>query len=142
MVKSLYGLKQAPKQWHEKFDLVVLSNSFSHNNADKCIHSKFTKDYGAIICLYEDDLLIFGMNLEGVRQTKQCLTSKVKMKDLNEVDTILGIKVHKHMDGFALSQAHYIRKVLEKFEHLKYKDFNTFYDPNFKLDENSGRPVA
>ncbi|GJT58722.1 zinc finger, CCHC-type containing protein [Tanacetum coccineum] len=26
LVKSLYGLKQAPKQWHQKFDEVVLSN--------------------------------------------------------------------------------------------------------------------
>ncbi|GJU73316.1 zinc finger, CCHC-type containing protein [Tanacetum coccineum] len=33
--KSLYGLKQAPKQWHQKFDDVVLSNGFSLNQADK-----------------------------------------------------------------------------------------------------------
>ena len=26
LVKSLYGLKQAPKQWHEKFDQVLVSN--------------------------------------------------------------------------------------------------------------------
>ena len=39
--KSLYGLKQAPKQWHQKFDDVVLSNGFSLNQADKCVYSKF-----------------------------------------------------------------------------------------------------
>nr|GEV58100.1 zinc finger, CCHC-type [Tanacetum cinerariifolium] len=39
--KSLYGLKQAPKQWHQKFDDVVLSNGFSLNQADKCAYSKF-----------------------------------------------------------------------------------------------------
>ena len=44
LIKSLYGLKQAPKQWHEKFDSVVLSNGFSHNSADKCIYSKFTME--------------------------------------------------------------------------------------------------
>lgn len=27
-VKSLYGFKQAPKQWHEKFDRVVLEYGF------------------------------------------------------------------------------------------------------------------
>ncbi|GKF33710.1 zinc finger, CCHC-type containing protein, partial [Tanacetum coccineum] len=28
LIKSLYGLKQAPKQWHQKFDEVVLSNGY------------------------------------------------------------------------------------------------------------------
>jgi hypothetical protein len=59
LVKSLYGFKQAPKQWHEKFDFVILSHGFKHNNADKCIYSKFIDCYGVIICLYVDDLLIF-----------------------------------------------------------------------------------
>ncbi|GJR34365.1 zinc finger, CCHC-type containing protein [Tanacetum coccineum] len=28
LIKSLYGLKKAPKQWHQKFDEVVLSNGY------------------------------------------------------------------------------------------------------------------
>ena len=63
LFKSLYGLKQTPKQWHGKFDSVILSYGFKHNNADKCIYSKFTNDFGVIICLYVDDLLIFGTNM-------------------------------------------------------------------------------
>lgn len=142
LMKSLYGLKQAPKQWHEKFDSVILSNGFKYNNADKCIYSKFTDKYGVVVCLYVDDMLIFGTNLEGVCETKEYLASKFKMKDLNEVDTILGIKVHKHENGFALSQSHYIQKILEKFKHLNIKDSNIPYDPNIKLSENNGRALA
>ncbi|GJS37355.1 zinc finger, CCHC-type containing protein [Tanacetum coccineum] len=41
LVKSLYGLKHAPKQWHQKFDEVVLSNSYLLNQAYKCVYSKF-----------------------------------------------------------------------------------------------------
>ncbi|GKC75252.1 zinc finger, CCHC-type containing protein [Tanacetum coccineum] len=41
LVKSLYGLKHAPKQWHQKFDEVVLSSSFLLNQSDKCIYNKF-----------------------------------------------------------------------------------------------------
>nr|GEW24914.1 hypothetical protein [Tanacetum cinerariifolium] len=41
LVKSLYGLKQAPKQWHQKFDEVVLSSGFHLNQSDKCVYSKF-----------------------------------------------------------------------------------------------------
>ena len=95
LVRSLYGLKQAPKQWYEKFDFVIKSLGFKHNNADKRIYSKFTKEYGVIICLYVDDMLIFGTNIDGVNETKKYLSSQFKMKDLGEVDTILGIKVKK-----------------------------------------------
>nr|KAJ0219811.1 hypothetical protein LSAT_V11C200065300 [Lactuca sativa] len=35
--KSLYSLKQAPKQWHQKFDDVILSTGFAINQDDKCI---------------------------------------------------------------------------------------------------------
>jgi hypothetical protein len=121
LIKSLYGLKQAPKQWHEKFDSVILSHRFKYNNADKCIYSKFTDCYGVIICLYVDDLLIFGTNMEGISETKKYLTSKFKMKDLKEVDTILGIKVKKFSEGYALCQSHYIEKIFLKFQHLEIK---------------------
>ena len=34
---KLYGLKQAPKQWHNKFDHVLVNNGYSINDAHKCI---------------------------------------------------------------------------------------------------------
>ena len=66
LTKSLYGLKQAPKQWHEKIDSVILGYGFKHNGADKCIYSKFTETFGVIICLYVDDMIIIGTNIDGV----------------------------------------------------------------------------
>jgi hypothetical protein len=37
LMKSLYGLKKATKQWHEKFDITLISASFSVNEADRCV---------------------------------------------------------------------------------------------------------
>ena len=102
LVKSLYGLKQAPKQGHEKFDSTILSDDFMHNSSNKCMYSKFIKEYGVIVCIYVDDMLIFGTNMKGVCETKKYLSSVFKMKDLNQVDTILGIKIKRHSEGFAL----------------------------------------
>ncbi|RVX02495.1 Retrovirus-related Pol polyprotein from transposon TNT 1-94 [Vitis vinifera] len=142
LVKSLYGLKQAPKQWHEKFDHAILSNGFRHNNADKCLYSKTCDDYMIIVCLYVDDMLILSDDMRGIIETKKFLSSTFKMKDLGEVDTILGIKVKRNSGGYALNQTHYIEKVVSKFSHLKIKDANTPFDSSIKLEKNDGRSVA
>nr|KAJ0221909.1 hypothetical protein LSAT_V11C200058740 [Lactuca sativa] len=85
--KSLYGLKQAPKQWHQKFDDVVLSNGFALNQADKYVYNKFdTSGKGVMICLYVDDMLIFGTDLEEVDKTKKFLSSSFDMKDMGEAE--------------------------------------------------------
>ena len=56
LVKSLYGLKQAPKQWHEKFDSVMMYNGFTINECDKCIYFKFTPTGYILLCLYVDNM--------------------------------------------------------------------------------------
>ena len=55
--KSLYGLKQAPKQWHEKFDNVMMASGFKINECDKCVYVKYTENGYIIVCLYVDDIL-------------------------------------------------------------------------------------
>ncbi|GJY23715.1 zinc finger, CCHC-type containing protein [Tanacetum coccineum] len=87
LVKSLYALKQEPKQWHQKFNEVVLSSSFPLNQSDKCVFSKFDgSGKGVIICLYVDDMLIFGTDQNQVDKTKKFVSSKFSMKDMGEAD--------------------------------------------------------
>nr|GEV60672.1 hypothetical protein [Tanacetum cinerariifolium] len=91
LVKSLYGLKQAPKQWHQKFDEVVLSSGFLLNQSEKCVYSKFDRfGKGVIICLYVDDKLIFDTNQNQVDKTKKFLSSGFSIKDMGKADVILG----------------------------------------------------
>nr|GEX79390.1 zinc finger, CCHC-type [Tanacetum cinerariifolium] len=118
LIKSLYGLKQAPKKWHQKFDEVVLSNGYLLNQADKCMYSKFdASGKGVIICLYVDDMLIFGIDQVLVDLTKEILSSRFSMKEIGEVDIILGIRIKHESNGIVISQSHYIEKVLKKFNY-------------------------
>ena len=64
------------------------------------------------------------------------------MKDIGEVDTIVGIKVKSSESQISLSQSHYKDKILTKFQHLNIKEFNTPFDSTVKLQKNSGRVVA
>nr|GEW43496.1 zinc finger, CCHC-type [Tanacetum cinerariifolium] len=116
LVKLLYGLKQTPKQWHQKFDEVVLSSDFHLNQSDKCVYSNFDNSgEGVIICLYVDDMLIFGTNQNQVDKTKKFLSSRFSMKDMGEADVILGIKIKRENKGIVITQSHYIKKILKKF---------------------------
>ncbi|GJU72860.1 zinc finger, CCHC-type containing protein [Tanacetum coccineum] len=65
-----------------------------------------------------------------------------KMKDINEVDIILEIKVKRHSGGYALNQCHYIDKIINKFQHLNIEEANTSYESFCKLVENDGRAIA
>nr|GEV52389.1 zinc finger, CCHC-type [Tanacetum cinerariifolium] len=50
-----------------------------------CVYSKFdASGKGVMICLYVDDMLIFGTDQDQVNKTKEFLSSKFDMKDLGE----------------------------------------------------------
>ena len=141
LVKSLYGLKQAPKQWHENFDRVVLSDGFKINECDKCIYMKNTDKGYVIICLYVDDMLIIGSNIEMIKSTKKMLNSKFDMKDMGVVDVILGIKIFKTSEGYTLSQSHYVEKILSKFGKHDDRPAMTPIDLNLHLFKNTGKCI-
>lgn len=142
LVKSLYGLKQAPKQWHEKFDKVILDHGFRFNEHDKCLYYKETEMGIAILCLYVDDILIFGTNLEIVEDTKSYLSMKFDMKDLGEAYVILGMKLERTSQGITLSQSNTIEKMLKKFNYYNCNPVSTPYDPSVQLKKNNGEPVS
>ena len=138
LVKSLYGLKQAPKQWHAKFDKVMLSNGFKINECDKCVYIKNTPNHEVIVCLYVDDMLIISKNIIDINASKRMLSKSFDMKDLGVADFILGIKIYRTPQGLALSQSHYIDKVLDKFNNLNFKEVKTPIELNLALAKNKG----
>ncbi|GKA88615.1 zinc finger, CCHC-type containing protein [Tanacetum coccineum] len=143
LIKSLYGLKQAPKQWNQTFDEMVLSNGYLLNQVDKCVYSKFNEfGKGVIICLYVDDMLIFGTDQVQVDLTKEFLSSRFFMKDMGEADVILGIRIKHESNGIAISQSHYIEKVLKKFNYFDCTLFSTPMDTTEKLMPNNGQVVS
>jgi hypothetical protein len=93
--KSLYGLKQAHKQWYENFDITLISVSFSVNEADRCVYYRHGGGQGVILCLYVNDILIFGTSLDVINEVKTLLCQNFDMKDLGETDVTLNIKLIK-----------------------------------------------
>jgi hypothetical protein len=137
LLKSLYGIKQAPKQWHKKFDKTLTSVGFVVNEADKYVYYRFGGGEGVILCLYVDDILIFGTSLNVIKEVKEFLSQNFEMKDLGEVDGILNIKLVREGDGgVTLLQSHYVEKVLSRFGYSDWKPAPTPYDASTILKKN------
>ncbi|GKD07211.1 zinc finger, CCHC-type containing protein, partial [Tanacetum coccineum] len=135
--------EKAPKQCHQKFDEVVLSSGYLLNQANKCVYSKFDEDgKGVIICLYVDDMLIFGTDQVQVDLTKEFLSSRFCMKDMGEADVILGIRIKHESNVIVFSQSYYIEMVLKKFNYFDYTPVSTPIDTSEKLMPNNGQAVS
>lgn len=140
-MKSLYELKQAPKQWHEKFDNVMMTNDFKINECDKCAYVKTTDVGYIILCLYVDDILIVGSNNEMVKSTKYMLNSKFDMEDMGLADVILDIQIKCSSEGLILTQSHYVDKILGKFSKDDFGIARTPIDKSQHLSKNRGERI-
>ena len=117
-----------------------MSHGFCLNQADKCVYTKFDElGKRVIICLYVDDMLIFGTDQEQVDSTKEFLSSKFAMKDIGEADVILGIRIKRNGKEISLSQCHYIETVLTKFSSKGCRELRTPFDPSVKYVSVSTR---
>ncbi|XP_021838191.1 uncharacterized mitochondrial protein AtMg00810-like [Spinacia oleracea] len=83
-----------------------------------------------------------GASIDAINETKNFLSSKFEMKDLGEVDVILGVRVTKIDKGYMLSQTHYVEKILKKFDCFDVAPLRTLCDPNKHLFNNNGTSVS
>nr|GEY14549.1 hypothetical protein [Tanacetum cinerariifolium] len=63
------------------------------------------------------------------------------MKDMREVDVILGIKIKRENKRIVIKQSHYIEIILKKFNRKDCSPVSTPMDPVEKLMPNTGKPV-
>jgi len=71
----------------------MLSNEYKVNESHKCIYNKYGNNICTIICLYEDDLLIFGLKIHVMNYVKSLFINNTNKKDLDKVEVILGFKI-------------------------------------------------
>ncbi|GJU02780.1 zinc finger, CCHC-type containing protein [Tanacetum coccineum] len=62
---------------------------------------------------------ILSGNENKVDLTKEFLSSRFSMKDMGVADVILGIRIKHESNGIAISQSHYIEKVVSQLEYSR-----------------------
>ncbi|GJS31273.1 zinc finger, CCHC-type containing protein [Tanacetum coccineum] len=81
-------------------------------------------------------------NENKVDLTKEFLSSMFFMKDMGEADVILGIRIKHESNGITISQSHYIKNVLKKFNYFDCTPVSTSLDTSEKLMPNNGQTVS
>ena len=108
----------------------MIKNRFTIN---ECVYTKTVENACIIICLYVDDMLILGTNIEIIKSTKRMLSNSFDMKDLRAADVTLEIKITRTPDGINLSESHYVDKMIERFKEYRIKE-----NMNPHLRKNTG----
>lgn len=113
--KGLYGLKQSGRIWNQKFKKYLISIGFIPIPADSCVF--INPQTGVIISVHVDDLLIFSSKISHINAVKKQLKQEYKMKDLGEVDHILGMRVRQNRQArtLTLDQTVYITNFFRKY---------------------------
>ena len=97
---------------------------------------------GFTICLYVDDMLVFGTSLVQVQETKDFFSRSFQMKDVGDANVILGIKIIRQGNRIKLSQSHYVEKILKRFSMLDKAPASNPMEPGMKFSKHTGQPIS
>ncbi len=113
--KSLYGLKQSGRNWNRVLHDCLTEDGFKQNPADHCVYAKESKEGKVITIIWVDDLIIAASDKERLKNVKEMLAEKFKMKDLGKLKHFLGIDFSQSDGCVKMSQEKYTNKILQRF---------------------------
>ena len=122
-----------------RFHLAITTFGFTMSEEDHYVYVKRSGRSFLILSLYVDDILLAGNDMHLLMMSKDWLFSNFEMKDLGEVNFILGVKIIRNRSWrfLGLSQAAYIQKILERFRMKNSKAGETPMDKATKLNRKS-----
>jgi hypothetical protein len=97
----------------------MLFDGFQTNIVDKCVYIKQIYNDYVILYLYIYDIMILGIDIQVINITISFLSKFFDMKNLGPINVILGIKLLKSSNGFVITQSHYIKKILKRFNYFE-----------------------
>lgn len=134
LIKSLYGLKQASRVWNERFHKSMVQIKFKRCESDRCLYVKI------YVLLFVNDLLMVSNSLEAINETKRKLAVEFEMTDVGPVESYLGIHVERTEGVMSLSQPHYLKNLLSKFDMQNCKPAGTPLGVGLHLSVNVDGP--
>ena len=136
LLKPLYGLRQSACHWYSCLWGVLRDGlKMKRCEVDQAAFYWQKGEESIEIIAHVDDLMIITSSMAQMERAKGALKKAFKISDMGEIHWILGFSVKQNHEArtISLSQAAYIRSVLEKFGFENLRPYTAPMDPNLKL---------
>jgi Reverse transcriptase (RNA-dependent DNA polymerase) len=98
--KTLYGTMDGAYNWWETLDAEMSELGYYHSNVDLSVHSRHANGDVTITSTYTDDTTEISSSCKEAQRAQEELGCNYKVKDLGDVNMILGIHVeHDRLAG-------------------------------------------
>lgn len=133
--KSIYGLKQSPRCWNFSLDSSLKRLGFIPTSGDPCLYVDNSEGELFVVAVYVDDLVLACKSERRMKLIKSKLSEDFSMKDLGDMNYILGVKViqNKINNSIWIGQETYCENILNKFNMENSKSVSTPVDTSQKL---------
>ncbi|XP_050915650.1 uncharacterized mitochondrial protein AtMg00810-like [Lathyrus oleraceus] len=103
--------------------------------SEYCVYVQVITQDKTIICLYVDDLLVTGNNLENLLKFKELMKKEFKMSDLGKLSYFLGLEFQMSKQGMMLHQRKCVKEILKIFRMGDLAHASSLVELNLKLDK-------
>ena len=110
--KSLYGLKQAPREWYHKLSGQLLRLGFTGLKTDRSLF--FLNSDLIYVLIYVDAILILRPSSTQISALVKSLSELFTLRDLGTASHFLGVEFRPCLNGYFLTQGHYITSILKR----------------------------
>ena len=113
--KSLYGLKQSGREWYIEACRGLKTLGFEPLFSEPSVF--INPERNQLLGLYVDDIVVLGQGLQAVQATIDAIGQIWEIKDLGDIQVILGIQVLRDRlkRTLTLDQSTYIQSLIEKY---------------------------
>jgi hypothetical protein len=140
--KALYGLKQAPRAWYIKIDRYLVQQRFQQSPSDSNLYVKRVGNDIILLVVYVDDIIITGSEEDAITWIKSNMSRAFDMTDLGLLHYCLGVEVWQIGSSIFVSQAKYVRSLLDKFRMEDCKISPTPMEKGLKLSTKTDSKVV
>eukprot|EP00965_Chrysotila_dentata_P055428 1839057-Pleurochrysis_carterae.AAC.1 len=116
--KPIYGMAQAGRRWQRTLFPWLRDYGFTQSSADPCVFTLSSNGQQLILGCYVDDLFILHRESGAgslYATFTEALAARWNVEDEGAVSDLLNVEIHRTSDHVTLSQASYIRHMVDAF---------------------------